>query len=387
MSNYTYIGCYQDNSNRVLPVQGNNVGSMEGCRQQAIDGGYNTFGLQYYGQCWMGTDYNRGVSLGQNYGDCGSMGGSWTNQTYINMPPPKSVDGYTYLGCYGDNSSRMIPNQQQMVSSIEECSQIAKGLNQNVFGVQDGGYCFTGNDENRAMSLGVINDYGSCGTLGGSWTNLVYANPSSSCSYQMSPAELTCYADNNPDLASSGITTPAQLQNNWSTSGCKESRNNQCPSYQQSSGTYNYKGCYNTDTNAGLGAIPYNQGKVQSIDECQTIASQKKNIVFGLNDQGTCYTGNNEQEAYQYGLNVNKNSCSALGGATTNQVYVSTQPLEPPNPVKPSLNSSNFNETFNNINEETDINRKRNFILLLILLMFAFLFYYIYTTTSKNNKK
>jgi hypothetical protein len=368
----------------VLPNQGNNVSSMEECRQQAIDGNYNVFGLQYYGQCWMGTDYNRGVSLGQRYDDCGPLGTSWANQTYINMPPPSSVNGYTYLGCYNDNSSRMIPNQQQNVTSIEECAQIAQNLGQSVFGVQDNYACFTGNDENRAMALGSNTDYNACGPLGGSWTNLVYANPSSSCSYKMNSSELTCYADNNPDLASSGITTPTQLQNHWSTIGCKESRNNQCPSYQQSSGTYNYKGCYNTNTNTGMQPIPNNQGTVQTIDECQTIASQKKDIVFGLNNKGTCYTGNNEQEAYQYGLNVNKKYCSALGGATTNQVYVSTKPFQPPGPAKPILNSSNFNETFTNINEDTD--RKRHFILLLILLMFAFLFYYIFTS-SKNNKK
>jgi len=384
MANYVYQGCYKDDGNRMLPKQGNNVSSMEECRQQAIDGNYNAFGLQYYGQCWLGTDYNRGVSLGQNFNDCETLGISWANKLYVNMPPPASVNGYTYLGCYNDNSSRMIPNQQQNVTSIEECAQIAENLNQSVFGVQANYACFTGNDEAAAMALGSNTDYNACGTLGGSWTNLVYANPSSSCSYQMNSSELTCYADNNPDLASSGITTPTQLQNHWSTIGCKESRKNQCPSYQQSSGTYNYKGCYNTNTSTGMQAIPNNQGQVQSIDECQTIASQKKDIVFGLNNQGTCYTGNNEQEAYQYGLNVNKNSCSALGGATTNQVYVSTKPFQPPGPAKPILNSSNFNETFTNINEDAD--RKRHFILLLILLMFAFLFYYIFTS-SKNNKK
>lgn len=121
----------------------------------------------------MGDSYSDAISLGQVYDDCGNLGTSWSNKLYVNMPP-ESVNGYTYQGCYNDNSSRTIPNQQKNVSSVKECSDIAQSLNQNVFGIQYNGQCFTGNNQNNAISLGYNDNYDSCGTLGGSWTNLVY---------------------------------------------------------------------------------------------------------------------------------------------------------------------------------------------------------------------
>ena len=61
------------------------------------------------------------------------------------------------------------------------------------------------------------------------WIENEYAN------YIMSPAELTCYAQNNPDLA--GLN-PEQLQAHWYMIGAIEKRNNQCPSFQTHSGLY-----------------------------------------------------------------------------------------------------------------------------------------------------
>lgn len=179
MSNYVYKGCFRDNSDRKLKKRGNNVTSIEECKTQAINNNKNLFGLQFNGECWMGDSYNDATSLGQVYDDCGNLGTSWSNKLYVNMPP-ELVNGYTYQGCYNDNSSRTIPNQQKNVSSVKECSDIAKSLNQNVFGVQYNGQCFTGNNKKDAMSLGHNDDYDSCGTLGGSWTNLVYTKPNES---------------------------------------------------------------------------------------------------------------------------------------------------------------------------------------------------------------
>jgi hypothetical protein len=380
MSNYIYKGCFNDTGNRALPNRRGNVSSVEECKNRAISGGDSIFGVQYYGECWTGNDYNRAIRYGQNYGNCGNLGTSWNNKIYVNGPP-SSINGYNYKGCYNDNSTRMIPNQQKNVSSIQECADIAKNLNSNVFGLQAGGQCFTGNDEQRAVSLGINN---SCDLLGGQFGNQVYTNPSSSCSYQMSSNELQCYAQNNPDLAINGITTSQQLQNHWSTNGCNERRNNNCPSKQQTSGFYNYKGCYN-DTS--IRAIPNYEGKVSSIDECKNIAETKTQNVFGLQNGGECFTGNNEDAAYQYGRNINRDSCPSLGGSFTNQIYARGQSFPPPVPPDPTLTIYNFNEGFKNIiDEEKSITNKKCFLLFLIFLVFLILLYFIYSTFYKKNK-
>jgi hypothetical protein len=59
----TYLGCWVDSGNRALPVQGANVNSVADCAAQALQRGYSTFGLQYYGQCFMGNnkDWDRYV--------------------------------------------------------------------------------------------------------------------------------------------------------------------------------------------------------------------------------------------------------------------------------------------------------------------------------------
>lgn len=176
MSNYVYKGCFRDSSDRRLKKRGNNVSSVEECKIQAINNNKKLFGLQFNGECWMDDSYSNATSLGQVYDDCGNLGTSWSNKLYVNMPP-ESVNGYDYQGCYNDNSTRTIPNKQKNVSSVKECSDIVQSLNQNVFGVQYNGQCFTGNNENDAMSLGYNDNYDSCGTLGGLFTNLVYSKP------------------------------------------------------------------------------------------------------------------------------------------------------------------------------------------------------------------
>jgi hypothetical protein len=137
------------------------------------------------------------------------------------------------------------------------------------------------------------------------------------------------------------MTDPAQLQTHWSTYGCNESRNNQCPSFQTSSGNYILNGCYADTPNR---AIPNYRTQVSSIDQCAQIAEQNREMVFGVQDGGQCFTGSNPQQAFEYGyLNSNTNQCSAMGSVWTNQVYVRDQPFPPPLPPIPQLSQNNFN--------------------------------------------
>ena len=79
-----YQGCYRDKGDRALPTRLANVTSVQQCYDQAKSGNYNTFGLQYGGECWVGnnTDWGR---YGKADGDCGALGGSWTQQVYTRL--------------------------------------------------------------------------------------------------------------------------------------------------------------------------------------------------------------------------------------------------------------------------------------------------------------
>jgi hypothetical protein len=194
---------------------------------------------------------------------------------------------------------------------------------------------------------------------------LIYQSTlNTSCQYQLSSIEQDCYKNNYPIdlLTMNGI----QLQNHWSTIGCNQKRNNQCPSQQASSGLYNYKGCYN-DTS--MRAIPKFQKKVNSIDECSLIAEKNNQNVFGVQNNGECYTGLNVEQALQYNPNFNGEECSKLGGTFKNQVYIRNKLFAPPTPPVPYLTKINFAESFKNIIEEEDENQKKNSLILIIIIL------------------
>jgi hypothetical protein len=81
---YEYQGCYGDDGSRTIPHWKGNVSTKEQCAQIAKENNMNTFGLQYYGECWIGNypehNYKRLGSRGQ----CSPLGDGWTNQVYFN---------------------------------------------------------------------------------------------------------------------------------------------------------------------------------------------------------------------------------------------------------------------------------------------------------------
>lgn len=89
------------------------------------------------------------------------------------QPPfanPTNGKGYTYRGCFKDDSSRTISNYLGNTDSTDECYQKVKSSGFNVMGRQYYGQCFGGNntDWNRLGSAGC------CEINGGGWTNQVY---------------------------------------------------------------------------------------------------------------------------------------------------------------------------------------------------------------------
>lgn len=171
-------------------------------------------------------------------------------------------------------------------------------------------------------------------------------NNSNSCNYNMNNSELNCYKNNYPDLSSLNYE---QLQKHWSTTGCKQNRNNQCPNYQTTSGQYKYVGCFNDKSNR---AIQNFRGNVSSVNQCMNIAQKYNENVFGVQYGKQCFTSNDLNKYNIYGQNFNKNNCPQMGASWTNQVYVRGQPLiqtplnnqlnQPTINTNPQLSQSNF---------------------------------------------
>ena len=262
---------------------------------------------------------------------------------------------YNYIGCYKDTGNRALPNFFPNISDPNVCKNKALSLGHNIYAMQYGNQCFTGTNLQQATQYGQypnsVGPFGNiaqvfCGTQAMPWTNkLYYANPSTMPSTNLSPNELACYQSNYPDL--SGLN-PDQLQNHWNTIGKSQNRNSQCPGTQTVSGNYNYIGCYNDTGNRAIPNWRNNGVYVKSVDECRTLAEQNRDTIFGVQNGGACFTGNDLTKATQYGQNFNGQQCGgSMGAAWTNKVYVRGQPFPPPVPPIPVLGRQNFNEANN----------------------------------------
>jgi len=115
------------------------------------------------------------------------------NQGRSNQCPSQQTTSgkYTYTGCYNDTGVRAIPNEQKNVTSVDECAKIAEKKNQNVFGVQYNGQCFTGANIEEAYQYGANFNSSSCPSLGGSWTNQVYVRNQPFDSGPITPPQLS----------------------------------------------------------------------------------------------------------------------------------------------------------------------------------------------------
>lgn len=85
---YEYKGNFVD-SGRPLPMRVANVGSVEDCYKQAVQRNQNMFGLQYYGECWLGNNapYDR---AGPFKGDAGDLGVAYMNKVWVSPKNPPS---------------------------------------------------------------------------------------------------------------------------------------------------------------------------------------------------------------------------------------------------------------------------------------------------------
>jgi hypothetical protein len=126
----------------------------------------------------------------------------------------------------------------------------ADGQRKLLFVCDDKVYYIVGNSLQEAQKYGqpYPNNSEACGVAGGPWTNQVYAAPLNQMpNYEMSSTELSCYSQNNPDLAANGIVNNTQLQQHWNTYGANQSRNNQAHKRREDDLRRIYKGVIRGD--------------------------------------------------------------------------------------------------------------------------------------------
>lgn len=172
---WTWLGCWYDWGNpRSLPYYLGN-GDYASCLALAEAGGFDTFGLQYYGECWAcnGCDY----AVYGSPGECEWLGTGNVNQVhrYFYPPPPLPANlraGWNYLGCFKEGQPRMLPDRLAGVHTAASCQAAAKTAGYDTAAVQNGGECWACVDCNYGgFGAAAAAD---CPANGGPSTNQVY---------------------------------------------------------------------------------------------------------------------------------------------------------------------------------------------------------------------
>ena len=77
------MGCYKDTSDRAFPNYHRTNGTVEGCYKEALELGYEVFGVQNKGECWLdGAKKNNYDKHGESPACRNGIGGVWANDVY-----------------------------------------------------------------------------------------------------------------------------------------------------------------------------------------------------------------------------------------------------------------------------------------------------------------
>ena len=83
-----YRGCFRDGGDRALPIRLNNVSKTEDCMEQALAVPNATeYGLQYYGECWVGINAKYDKYGPMDEPVCETLGTAWNNKVYSLKSP------------------------------------------------------------------------------------------------------------------------------------------------------------------------------------------------------------------------------------------------------------------------------------------------------------
>ncbi|GFR44981.1 hypothetical protein Agub_g6291 [Astrephomene gubernaculifera] len=202
------VGCYGDYWNRRMNFLFSGSGmTVKACRQSAIANGYRYFGIEYAYECYGTNDMSTAIAFGQTntctmYCSDGLVcGGSWGLSIYDSG----------YIGCFTDNSTRMVPvllARDASNANFDYCRQVAQVAGYNYYSMQGGWECWGTNDVLKAASLGASNAcnegcmMGNGDICGGAWANSLFQTiPNQNGTYFLynklnASSWVGCYADN-----------------------------------------------------------------------------------------------------------------------------------------------------------------------------------------------
>jgi hypothetical protein len=213
---------------------------------------------------------------------------------------------YQSIGCYKDNINRMIPTEQGVFSNPTDCALVAEDENAIIFGLQYGGYCFTGDSISSAISLSSVSN---CPLLGSSWANQVFVRK-------------YCFP---------GSTPVSSYTGNVLTFACRKClKGHYCPG----------------DNTEVACAMDYSQDK-EGASECTACDTANGFSTIGLTGQSECksipvgyylinnnttlkYCGTNNKTQHWIGGGYNKKTCRCAPDWTGDQCAIPTCPEELP---------------------------------------------------------
>ena len=248
--------------------------TYEMCKQAAINGGNQYFGLQSVnssaatGYCAVTNDYvgatqpgtslvatattalwASGTASGEvsDYGASAGLNNSGALCVYdstgkvIFSSPNSAAQPGNYYGCYGDSGNRAMTlyNGGSQQYDLSGCQQIAKQNNYSYFGLQDStsgtnAQCALSNNFTQSVEYGIA---GNCTKIadgsysGGGWSNAVYNTWSPSVNYFL------CVQDDGNLVVYRG-TSPSDNQGEIWASGTNGQQQDVNPAYVATAGKY-----------------------------------------------------------------------------------------------------------------------------------------------------
>jgi len=167
----SFLGCYNDKSDRDLPHKLGKNKNIEQCRTLANTKKMKYFGMQNGDECWAGNSYGKHGAIGSD-SNCAKNskkmnsnseermqldGQAWRNAIYRTQKQwftankkNKMFRNGTFIGCYWDDVNRAFEDEFEVkkkkqtmtrVDSVQECGKLAEKNNMPYFAVQGGSEC------------------------------------------------------------------------------------------------------------------------------------------------------------------------------------------------------------------------------------------------------
>ena len=367
-----------------------NVGSMnfDKCQSYALNSGNQYFGLQSVdnngnGNCMISNDLagSQIYGLGINYKQTSLWSSSGTGLTAsfnngslsilnssgaaVYATPNTTTQPSTYIGCYGDKSTRAmtIYNNGSQQYTNASCQQVAQAQGASYFGLQNStsgqnAQCALSSDLSQAKQYGVASN---CTKIsdgswsGGGWSNAVYSTSKPAVNYYLilqDDGNMCIYLGSNPDdnqglIWQSGTTGKQQQPNpnfaaakgkygqNWVSSGSTLAQNDFIGSTKgdifllmQSSGTLALYTSTTSSKCSNAGSKLAGSQDVNAVYQLDTIGIKSNMSQLAYVDQDSqlhAYPSTNSQYTNSYkkmsGTDSQGNDISgaAYGNATAEQ--------------------------------------------------------------------